>query len=231
MQLFQLLQLLFSCFMGSLRCGCFPAPLSEKEQEQMIIRMLRGDPEARASLIEHNLRLVAHIVKKYELRHDQNEDLISTGTIGLIKGIDSYDPKKGNKLSSYIARCIENEILMSLRSAKKYSREISLDEPISQDSDGSEMTLMDILADPQPVDPVQHVCDNEKREQLAQALKTLNCRERKILIRRYGLDQRKPMTQKEIAAQDHISRSYVCRIEKKALTKLIRSLRRQQENS
>ena len=141
MQLFQLLQLLFSCFMGALRCGSFPLPLSDEQQEQLIRRMQQGDPEARASLIEHNLRLVAHIVKKYELHHDQNEDLISTGTIGLIKGIDSYDPEKGHRLSSYIARCIENEILMTLRTSKKNSRQLSLDEPISQDSDGGELTL------------------------------------------------------------------------------------------
>ena len=144
-QLFQMLQIFFSCFIGSIRTTSFPQPLTAEEEQDALQRMAKGDVEARADLIEHNLRLVAHIVKKFDIRREQTEDLISIGTIGLIKGIDTFKVDKGHKLATYVSRCIENEILMHLRKTTNLKSEVSFDEPLNTDWDGNELLLSDIL--------------------------------------------------------------------------------------
>jgi RNA polymerase sporulation-specific sigma factor len=200
-------------FFGS---GSFPPPLSPREESRCVELQSKGDRTAREKLISHNLRLVAHIVKKYNARAAEQEDLISIGTIGLIKAVDSFKPERGVKLGTYAARCIENEILMHFRSQKKTAQEISLEEPIESDGEGNPLTLMDILfAEDCLEDEVMLSVEGERLRRVVLNIK--NKREREILIRRYGLDGREPLTQKELAAQMGISRSYVSRIESKAL--------------
>ena len=198
--------------------GSFPKPLSAKEEARQLELMNGGSREAREILIEHNLRLVAHIVKKYYNVPCDSDDLVSIGTIGLIKAIDSYKPEKSTKLSSYASRCIENEILMYLRSSRKSQLDTSLDDTIDTDKDGNVLTLKDILAD--NIDIPEQTESKITAECAMRCLDSLPDRERQIIIMRYGLDGEEPLTQKEIAKMMNISRSYVSRIEKKALERL-----------
>ncbi len=207
---------------GSYSNTVFPEPLSNDEEEQYIKSMLNGDKEARNMLIEHNLRLVAHIVKKYETKLIDSDDLISIGTIGLIKAIDSYNLDKSTKITTYAARCIENEILMYFRSNKKNNNVISLNDSIGFDKDGNEINLIDIIQDKSPdITDILHNKDNINDLKLY--LKNLTSREKEIIIKRYGLFNQREQTQKKIAKDLGISRSYVSRIEKRALTKILRS--------
>lgn len=216
-------------FTGSYSNNLFPDPLSNQEEEECILKMKNGDKEARNKLIEHNLRLVAHIVKKFE--HDANiqDDLISIGTIGLIKGIDTYSNNKNVKLTTYCARCIQNEILMYYRSNNKYNKNISINDSIGYDKDGNEITIVDILKSDKP-DFALDLYQKENVKLLSEYVKVLNKREKEIITYRYGLNNNDELTQKEIAKKLHISRSYVSRIEKRALTKMLREFIRNEKN-
>ena len=216
-------------FTGSYSNNLFPDPLSNQEEEECILKMKNGDREARNKLIEHNLRLVAHIVKKFE--HDANiqDDLISIGTIGLIKGIDTYSNNKNVKLTTYCARCIQNEILMYYRSNNKYNKNISINDSIGYDKDGNEITIVDILKSDKP-DFALDLYQKENVKLLSEYIKVLNKREKEIITYRYGLNNNDELTQKEIAKKLHISRSYVSRIEKRALTKMLREFIRNKKN-
>ncbi|HLR64481.1 MAG TPA: RNA polymerase sporulation sigma factor SigK [Pseudogracilibacillus sp.] len=206
---------------GCLKNNHFPQPLSKTNESYYIKKHLEGCLDARAKLIEHNLRLVAHIAKKYDVDHLHREDLISIGTVGLIKGVDSYQLSKGNKLSTYIARCIDNEILMFLRSLKKSNKDISLYSPIGHDQEGNEITLNDVIKNKDiPIEDWLNMKSNRKIIQ--KLLLTLNERERFIIEHRFHLNNKERLTQKEIAQHFQISRSYVSRIEKKALITLLR---------
>ena len=207
----------------------FPDPLSKEDEEKYIELSINGDIEARNKLIEHNLRLVAHIVKKYDHKKEDSDDLISIGTIGLIKGIDSYTLKKGTRLTTYCARCIENEILMYFRSDKKNNKNVSINDSIGFDKDGNEITFLDILTTPKPDFALDlHKKDNLK--ELKQYFNVLNEREKEIITKRYGLYNHKELTQKEIADNLNISRSYVSRIEKRALTKMLKEFLKNKNN-
>ena len=198
----------------------FPDPLSKEDEEIYINKYLNGDKEARNVLIEHNLRLVAHIVKKYEHRNEDSDDLISIGTIGLIKGIDSFSNKHGTRLTTYAARCIENEILMYFRADKKNNKNISINDSVGFDKDGNEISFLDILKTPKP-DFALDIHNKDNLNLLKDYFKVLTDREKEIIIKRYGLDGNDEVTQKEIAKKFNISRSYVSRIEKRALTKML----------
>ncbi len=211
----------FSIFTASYSNNVFPEPLTKEEEEKYIEAHLKGDKEARSQLIEHNLRLVAHIVKKYDSKIEDSDDLISIGTIGLIKGVDSFSNKHGTKITTYCARCIENEILMYFRANNKNSKNVSLNESIGFDKDGNEITILDILKAPKP-DFVDEINKKDNIKLLKNYLNILTDREREIIIRRYGLNNQKEQTQKVIAKELKISRSYVSRIEKRALTKILR---------
>ena len=206
---------------GSYGSKTFPEPLSKEEEDLLIKEMLNGNKNARNKLIEHNLRLVAHIVKKYENSKEDVDDLISIGTIGLIKGINTFSNKNGAKLTTYAARCVENEILMFYRSDKKNSKNISINESVGFDKDGNEISFLDILKTPNP-DYVSDIALQDDIKSLYKYIENLSSREKEILIKRYGLYNHKEMTQKEIASELKISRSYVSRIEKRALTKILR---------
>lgn len=206
---------------GSYSNQVFPDPLTKEEEEEMIKRMKLGNNEARNKLIEHNLRLVAHIVKKFDSKYVDQDDLISIGTIGLIKGIDTFSNDKGVRITTYCARCIENEILMHFRSNNKTTRNISINESIGYDKDGNEISIMDVLKAPKP-DFVEDITLKDNIKLLNEYINVLNEREKEILIRRYGLNNREEQTQKVIAKELKISRSYVSRIEKRALTKILR---------
>ena len=204
---------------GHVTSGSFPEPLGEEEERDCLRRMKEGDKSARDCLIEHNLRLVAHIVKKYSQSADV-DDLISIGTIGLIKGVESFDPERSTHLATYVARCVENEVLMYLRREKKFASQVSLSEPIGFDSEGNEVSLMDVL-----VGDGEDVCDKvEKRgsiKKLYEKVKNLLAgREKEVILMRYGLCGDEPLTQREVAKKLGISRSYVSRIEKKAISRL-----------
>ena len=207
----------------------FPDPLSKEEEEYYIKLCTNGDISARNKLIEHNLRLVAHIVKKYEHKKEDCDDLISIGTIGLIKGIDSYTDKKGTRITTYCARCIENEILMYFRSDKKNSKNVSINESIGFDKDGNEITFLDILTTPKP-DYALDIHKKDNINELKKYFNVLNEREKEIIIKRYGLYNYKEQTQKEIANNLNISRSYVSRIEKRALTKMLKEFLKNKNN-
>ena len=208
-------------FTASYSNNLFPDPLSDSEEEKYLKLMALGDNDARNKLIEHNLRLVAHIVKKFEHNKEEQDDLISIGTIGLIKGVDTYSLSKKVKLTTYCARCIQNEILMYYRSNNKNNRNISINESIGYDKEGNEITIIDILKAPKPDFLMDlHTKDNIKL--LGNYLNVLNEREKDIIIRRYGLNNEEEQTQKSIAKNLKISRSYVSRIEKRALTKILR---------
>ena len=195
----------------------FLKPLTSAEEKLCLKRCRKGDPEAKRILIEHNLRLVAHVAKKYQNTGEDLEDLISIGTIGLIKAISTFDIDRSARLSTYAARCIDNELLMMLRSRKKCSREVSLYEPIGTDKEGNEIHLLDILGT-QETDLIKKIEQKENIKRIYEELEKMEMnKEKKTLIMRYGLYGREPMTQKEVAKKLHISRSYVSRIEKKAL--------------
>ena len=197
----------------------FPKPLSRAEEQEYLARWARGDVEARNLLVEHNLRLVAHIMKKYYAQTDDVDDLISIGTIGLIKGVNTYKPDKGVRLATYASRCIENEILMHFRSRKKSAGDVSLSDALDVDGDGSGLSIMDVVA--QEDDMAERIGNAELCQELLRSIETsLTKREARIIRLRYGLDGAAPMTQKETAQLCGISRSYVSRIEKKALEKL-----------
>ena len=222
--MFQLIQLIlqnltfFALHLKNLTS--FPKPLSTQRERELLQKMKEnGDLDARNELIEHNLRLVSHIIKKYYSNYDEQEDLISIGTIGLIKAIDSFDVNKGIRLATYAARCVENEILMHYRSRKKDANNISVNEPIDTDSEGNPLTLIDIIS----VDDT--ICDDidlkNKTVQLYKMIENMSDdRDREIIIRRYGLYNQKEMTQNEVAKALGISRSYVSRIEKRVIEEL-----------
>ena len=208
-------------FLSYIKSKSFEIPLSAKEEEKYLERFFNGDQEARNILIERNLRLVAHIAKKYENNKDLQEDLISIGTIGLIKAVDSCKQNHKTKLATYASRCIENEILMHLRTNKKTSLDVSLNETIGIDKDGSEIVLGDIIAAKQE-EFIDIVDKKDTLNKFANYFKILEPREKETLIMRYGLNNTKKHTQKEIAKKLNISRSYVSRLEKRALIKLLK---------
>lgn len=198
----------------------FPKPLSTKEEADYLRRCKEGDKAARDKLIEHNLRLVAHIVKKYNIADKETDDLISIGTIGLIKAIDTFDDEKGIRLATYASRCIDNELLMMLRSGKRISKEVYLYDPIGSDREGNEINLLDIIEEAE-IDVVENIVLEDDIKKLYNMIgKVLTDREREIICLRYGLSNHREVTQREIANKLGISRSYVSRIEKKALKKL-----------
>lgn len=201
----------------------FPKPLSAKEERAVLERLQDGDPAARATLIERNLRLVSHIVKKYYSRTNDTEDLVSIGTIGLIKAIDSFDPSKGTRLATYASRCIENEILMYFRAQRKTSGEVHLGDAIEIDKDGNPLTLQDVIRDERDME--QELEQKIRWEKVRRYIEAMpEGREREILVLRYGLNNQKPLTQREVAQRLNISRSYVSRIEKSVLTAIRRAV-------
>ena len=203
--------------------GSFPRALGVEQEKELLERSLSGDLDARNTLIEHNLRLVAHVVKKYYTASADTDDLISIGTVGLIKGIDTYRPERGVRLATYVARCAENEILMYFRSLKKSSADVSLSEALDTDTEGSSLSLMDVLAVED--DLAERVNLAEEARKVRNLVKTvLESRESEIISARYGLNGETPLTQRECAARLGISRSYVSRIEKRALEKLREAL-------
>ena len=198
----------------------FPQPLSTQEEDHLLQGMRDGDLSCRNRLIEHNLRLVAHVVKKYSNTMYETDDLISIGTIGLIKAVDSFNNEKGIRLATYASRCIENELLMLIRSSKKQSKEVSLFEPVGSDKEGNSIQLLDICVSEDP-DVVERMEEQQKLGKLREYIdKVLTEREREIITLRYGMRDGREVTQREIADKLNISRSYVSRIEKKALKKL-----------
>lgn len=209
-------------FFGSYSNEMFPPPLSHEDEIKYITLMKNGDKDARNKLIEHNLRLVAHIVKKFDTNNNDIDDLIGIGTVGLIKGIDTYSLDKKVKLTTYAAKCAENEILMYFRSNKKNSKNISIYEGISYDKEGNEITILDILKTKDP-DYLEELYIKDNIVALKKYLNLLTPRERKIIDMRYGLNNQDELTQKEIAKIMKISRSYVSRIEKRAITKMLRA--------
>lgn len=213
-------------FTGYIRSQSFAKPLSKEEEAHCIALLQQKDEHAREKLIEHNLRLVAHIVKKYDIKKTQSDDLISIGTIGLIKAIDSFQPQLGKKLTTYASRCIENEILMYLRKNRNSFQEVSLNEPIANEKDGSEITLLDAIAAPSQRSVIEQIQLEQELKQLKAYLPLLDERELLIIEKRFGLHGRKEQTQKEIAQELHISRSYISRIEKRAFLKLYKAFRR-----
>ncbi len=217
-------------FTGSVINGTsYPKPLSKEEEERCIILMESGDTEAREKLIKHNMRLVAHVVKKYS-GSAETDDLISVGSIGLIKAINTFNRDKGTGLATYTARCIENEILMMLRSLKKHKNDIYLSDPVGSDNEGNELTLMDLLYEKDDM-VFQEVDKSIERKRLLEFLKkTLTDREYTVLCLRYGLKGDRNYAQREVASFMKISRSYISRIEKKAIEKLKSSIKKGQFN-
>lgn len=211
------------CFCGYIGNQFFPKPLSAKEEKEHLKKMKAGDEESRNILIEKNLRLVAHICKKYEQCTIDKDDLISIGTIGLIKAIDSFSPDRNVRLATYAARCIENEILMAIRAGKNLGQEMSLYEPLGQDKEGNEVSLLDIL-ESDGVNIADKVDLKENVRFLYDMMeRVLSERERKVIAMRYGLDGEKEQPQRVIAARLGISRSYVSRIQKMAVAKLTKA--------
>ena len=202
-----------------LSTGSFPKPLTEEEERHYLALSAQGDVEARNILVERNLRLVAHIMKKYYAQTSDQEDLISIGTIGLIKGISTFDPSKGARLATYAARCVENEILMYFRAGRKSAQDVSLSDYIETGTDGAPLALMDVVSE--DVDLTEQVAGKETVEQLRRAVDTCLTQQERLVIRlRYGLETEIPLRQREVADRTGISRSYVSRIEKRALKKL-----------
>ncbi len=219
--------LMLSSLLYSLRIsdspGSFPKPLTREEEQHYLALVAQGDLEARNILVERNLRLVAHIMKKYYALSADQEDLISIGTIGLIKGISTFKAEKGARLATYAARCIENEILMHFRSQKKTLGDVSLSDYIETGSDGSPLSFMDVICSEE--DLAEQYSERETIQKLYGAVnQTLSSREQKVIYLRYGLGNRDPLTQNDVADLLGISRSYVSRIEKKALQKLRKAM-------
>ncbi|RSK27939.1 RNA polymerase sporulation sigma factor SigK [Bacillus sp. HMF5848] len=208
--------------------NAFPQPLSASEEKKYLKLLEQGDDHARNILIEHNLRLVAHIVKKFENTGEDSEDLISIGTIGLIKAIESFSQGKGTKLATYAARCIENEILMHLRALKKTKKDVSLHDPIGQDKEGNEISLIDVLKS-ENEDVIETIQLNLELEKIREYIDILDDREKEVIVGRFGLDLQKEKTQREIAKELGISRSYVSRIEKRALMKMFHEFYRHEK--
>ncbi len=204
--------------------GSFPKPLSAEKEREFLERCAAGDLEARNTLVEHNLRLVAHIIKKYYTQSADQEDLISIGTIGLIKAVNTFRPDRGIKLATYASRCIENEILMYFRAQRKVQGEVSLSDALDTGAEGDALYLGDVVGEDDTM--LEELQDKDNRRLLRRLMaEKLTPREADILRRRYGLDGRLPQTQKQVAAYYNISRSYISRIEKKALGKLEEALR------
>ena len=199
--------------------GSFPKPLTKAEEAKTLAAMAQGDEEARASLIEHNLRLVAHVVRKYTVPGYTMDDLVSVGTLGLIKAVNTYKPDAPTPLSTYAARCIENEVLMLLRSSKKRKNEVSLNEPIGMDGEGNDICFQDILGTP-PGQVEEDAIRRVSMQQVRSLLQTLPARERMVLEMRYGLLGQKPMMQHEAAEKLGLSRSYISRIESRAISRI-----------
>ena len=213
--------LILSGLMYSLQLssGSFPKPLTAQEEQRYLELAAQGDMDARNVLVERNLRLVSHILKKYYANASDQEDLISIGTIGLIKGISTFDRSKGARLATYAARCVENEILMYFRSQKKCSQDVSLSDYIETGADGAPLALMDVVS--QDEDLLEHVSNREQLRRVCKAVDTvLTEQERQVIVLRYGLGSGSPKRQRQVAAITGISRSYVSRIEKRALQKL-----------
>ena len=197
----------------------FPPPLSAKEEKKYVALKEAGDKKAKDILVERNLRLVAHIIKKYYMSNVDTDELISVGTVGLIKAVNTFSPDKGTRLATYAARCIDNEILMFFRGRKKTALDISFEEPIEHDSEGNPLTLMDIVSSED--DTLERICLKNDTKKLYRFIDEIpDAREKNIIIMRYGLDGKEPMTQHEIAVLYGISRSYVSRIETKCLKNL-----------
>ena len=206
-----------------LHSGSFPKPLSAEEERHYLELSAQGDLEARNILVERNLRLVAHVMKKYYAQTADQEDLISIGTIGLIKGITTFDASKGARLATYAARCVENEILMYFRSTRKSAQDVSLSDYIETGTDGAPLELMDVICE--DCDLLEQVSDREAVFRLRQAMgRCLTEQERRVVILRYGLGGRAPLRQRQVAERLGISRSYISRIEKRALQKLRKEL-------
>ena len=225
LQLFDFFSQILYLFLHVTGGGTFPRALSAAQEKRCLEEMAQGSQAARQKLIEHNLRLVAHIIKKYYASQNDQEDLISIGTIGLIKAIDTFDPAKGIRLSSYASRCIENEILMHLRKTANLKSEVSFDEPLNTDWDGNELLLSDILGTESDLvmKPIEADVD---RQLLSDALEKLEDREREIITLRFGLDGRPERTQKEVADRLGISQSYISRLEKRIISRLKREILR-----
>lgn len=217
-------------FAGYISSGkTFQKPLSKEEEAECIAKCAKGDDEAKSRLVEHNLRLVAHIIKKYQNTSLSNDDLISIGTIGLIKAVNSFMPKKGTQLATYAAKCIENEVLMALRSSKKAKCEVSLSDPIGIDKEGNEISLIDILGTREDMVSEQAELRIQTKKLYGLLGKCLTRREKAVIEMRYGLGGLRPQTQREIANKTGISRSYVSRIESKAIAKLAEELSKNSE--
>ena len=214
--------LMLSSMLTSLRIsggGSFPKPLTAEEERMYLKRSAEGDLEARNILIERNLRLVSHICKKYYSKTNDNDDLISIGTIGLIKAVDSFDYSKGTRLSTYASRCVENEILMYFRSLKKQNGEVFMGDAIDTDKDGNPLTVEDVISDDRDI--VEEIETKRRWLEVKKLIENMeDDREKEIIILRYGLNNAKPLTQREVAQRLNISRSYVSRIEKKILQDL-----------
>lgn len=209
----------FCLFLKVTDAESYPPPLSREREKECFDAMKNGDAAARAELIEHNLRLVAHIVNKYYSLSKDKDDLISIGTVGLIKAVDSFDPSNGARFATYASRCLQNEILMHFRSGKKLHNEVSMNEEIDSDKDGNALTYMDIISVPDTI--AEDIDRKTSVEKMIKAINTyLSKRERQIVTMRYGLDGSMPVTQREAACRLGISRSYVSRIEKSALEKI-----------
>lgn len=203
----------------------FPKPLSKEKEQEYLVLSAKGDKDAKEILVKHNLRLVAHIAKKYA-NYGDNDELISIGSIGLIKAVESFKSDKGTSLATYASRCIENEILMTMRTTKKHRSNVSLNEPIGVDKDGNELVIMDMLESDQNV--IEDVENSIMMEKLTAITKSvLDKREYEIIKMRYGLENTGALTQREVAKKFNISRSYVSRIEKKALEKIKKSVNKE----
>lgn len=223
--MFAAVWLMLSSLLYSLQLspGSFPRPLTAQEEQYYLKKAKEGDLDARNILIERNLRLVAHIMKKYYSQTSDQEDLISVGTIGLIKGISTFDPGKGVRLATYAARCVENEILMYFRNNRKSSQDVSLSDYLDTGTDGAALSLMDVISDDE--DLFETIGNRERLGQVRRAVDTvLTDQEKQVILMRYGLGGMRPNRQREVAAMLGISRSYVSRIEKRALGKLRRTL-------
>ena len=216
-------------FTGAYSNSIFPEQLSKQEEDELIKKMHSGNLDARNKLIEHNLRLVAHIVKKFEDTKHDTDDLIGIGTVGLIKGIDTYKENSKVKLSTYIAKCAENEILMYFRADKKNSKNVSLYDEISYDKEGNRITIMDILKT-NDIDYAEDIYKNDNIKLLKKYINILTPREKEIIESRYGLNGYEETTQKDIAKKLKISRSYVSRLEKRATTKILREFMKNEQN-